>query len=102
MGFNEKVLRLTGKIPKGKVTTYKEIAKKLRTKAYRAVGNALRENKKLIVIPCHRVVKSNGALGGYCGEVNSKKKRFLLEKEGIKVKGNKIIDFRKRLFIFKK
>ncbi|MBN2111906.1 MGMT family protein [Candidatus Woesearchaeota archaeon] len=102
MGFNEEVLRLAGKIPKGKVTTYKEIAKKLKTKAYRAVGNALNANKQPVIIPCHRVVKSDGSLGGYCGVMNSKKKKFLLEKEGIKVKGNKIADFSKKRFRFKK
>ncbi len=60
MLFSEKVLNLTQKIPKGKVTTYKEIAKALNTKAYRAVGNVLNKNKNPVVIPCHRVVKSTG------------------------------------------
>ena len=89
------------KVPKGKVTTYREIAKKLRTKAYRAVGAALRNNRKPIIIPCHRVVKSSGEIGGYAGIMNNKKKVELLKKEGIKIKNNKIIDFEKKLFRFK-
>jgi len=90
MNFNEKVLNLTKKIPKGKVTTYKEIAKALNTKAYRAVGTSLRKNTKPITIPCHRVVKSNGTIGAYKGKPNSKEKTKLLKKERIKVKNNKI------------
>jgi len=98
MKFNEKVLSLTKKIPKGKVTTYKIIAEKLNSKAYRAVGRALKENKKPIIIPCHRVVNSGGSLGGYSRGV--KEKIRLLEKEGIKIKNNKIINFKGKLFKF--
>lgn len=98
MSFQDKVLALTKKIPKGKVTTYKEIAKALKTKAYRAVGKALKNNKTPITIPCHRVVSSDGTLGGYKGKLNSKEKIRLLKKEGIEIKDNKIIDFKKKLF----
>ena len=98
MNFGEKVLELTKKIPKGKITTYKIIAEKLNTKAYRAVGTALHNNKKPIVIPCHRVVNSNGFIGGYGGGVRKKIK--LLEKEKIKVKNKKIKNFEKVLFRF--
>ena len=56
MNFNEKVWQLTKKIPKGKVTTYKLIAQKLKTKAYRAVGQALKRNPHAPKVPCHRVV----------------------------------------------
>ena len=97
MKFNEKVLSLTKKIPKGKVTTYKLIAEKLGTKAYRAVGRALNENKKPIIIPCHRVVNSDGSLGGYSRGV--KEKIRLLEKEGIVTEKNKIY-LKKYLFRF--
>ena len=72
MNFQEKVLNLCSKIPKGKVSTYKEIAKKLKTKAYRAVGNALHNNKTPVVIPCHRVVCSDGSLGGYADGLKKK------------------------------
>ncbi len=99
MNFNQKVLTLTKKIPKGKVTTYKIISQKLGTKAYRAVGTALRKNKKPIITPCHRVVNSNGTVGSYKGKKNSKEKIRLLKKEGIKIKNNKIINFKKNLFL---
>ena len=96
MKFNEKVLSLTKKIPKGNVTTYKLIAEKLNSKAYRAVGNALNKNKKPVITPCHRVVNSDGSLGGYSRGI--KEKIRLLEKEGIGVRDNKIINFKKKLF----
>jgi len=98
MQFKEKVLKLTRKIPKGRVTTYKLIAGKLKTRAYRAVGTALHKNKRLIIIPCHRVVNSNGFIGGY--SKGTKKKTELLKKEGIKIKNKKIINFEKILFRF--
>lgn len=100
MNFNQKVWQLTKKIPKGKVTTYKLIGKKLRTKAYRAVGQALKQNKKPIIIPCHRVVNSDGRVGGYCGVKNSVKKIKLLRKEDIKIKNNKIVDLKNKLYRF--
>ncbi len=95
MKFQAKVLSLTKKVPKGKVTTYKEIAKAMKTKAYRDVGRALHDNKTPVVIPCHRVVASNGSIGGYSRGI--KKKIQLLKKEGIKIKNNKIVDFKKKL-----
>ncbi|MBA3064268.1 MGMT family protein [Candidatus Woesearchaeota archaeon] len=98
MQFNEKVLKLTKKIPRGRVTTYKIIAEKLKTKAYRAVGTALHNNKRPIIIPCHRVVNSNGFVGGYAKGI--KKKTELLKKEGIKIKNKKIEYFEKILFRF--
>ena len=98
MQFNEKVLKLTKRIPKGRVTTYKIIAEKLNTHAYRAVGTALHNNKRPIIIPCHRVVNSDGFIGGYAKGINKKIK--LLKKEGIKIKSKKIEDFEKVLFRF--
>jgi len=98
MLFEEKVLKLTKRIPKGKITTYKLIAEKLNTHAYRAVGTALHKNKRPIIIPCHRVVNSNGFVGGYAKGI--KKKIKLLKKEGIEIKNKKIIDFEKVLFRF--
>lgn len=98
MNFNKKVWNLCKKIPKGRVSTYKEIAKALRTKAYRAVGNALNKNPNPVIVPCHRVVNSNGRIGGFSQGI--KKKILLLKKEGIQVKKNKIVDFEKKLFKF--
>ena len=98
--FQQKVLSLVKKIPKGKITTYKEIGKALKRKGqiYRAVGRALHDNKTPIIIPCHRVVASDRSLGGYSRGV--KKKIFLLKKEGVQIKKNKIINFKKILFKF--
>jgi methylated-DNA-[protein]-cysteine S-methyltransferase len=95
--FQDKVLSLVKKIPKGKITTYKEIGKALggRGQVYRAVGRALHDNKFPIKIPCHRVVCSDGSLGGYSRGI--KKKIKLLKKEGIEIKNGKI-DLRKYLF----
>lgn len=97
--FQKKVLSLTKKITRGRVTTYGEIAKVLKTSP-RAVGRALRENPYPIEIPCHRVVKIDGSLGGYLGGV--KKKIVLLQKEGIEVKNNKIVNLNHYLMKFEK
>jgi methylated-DNA-[protein]-cysteine S-methyltransferase len=96
--FHNRVLELVKKIPKGKLTTYKEIGKALKRKGqvYRAVGRALHDNKYPVIIPCHRVVASDGSLGGYSRGL--KKKIALLKQEGIDVKKGKIIDFEKKLF----
>ncbi len=96
MGFNEMVWKLCSRVPEGKVTTYREIAKALKTKAYRAVGNALHANPCAPIVPCHRVVNSSGCLSGYSGGM--RKRLLLLRKEGIKVKNSKIIDFEKALY----
>lgn len=98
MKFNEKVLKLTKRIPKGRVTTYKIIAEKLNTHAYRDVGTALHNNKRPIIIPCHRVINSDGFVGGYGKGI--KKKIELLRKECIEIKNKRIQDFEKVLFRF--
>ena len=98
MNFSEKVYKLCKKIPKGKISTYKIIANKLNTKAYRAVGNALNKNPYAPIVPCHRVINSRGHLHGFASGL--KNKQALLEKEGIKIKDNKVLDFEKVLFRF--
>ena len=71
------------KIPKGSVRTYKELACILgKPNASRAVANACAKNPLTIVIPCHRVIRSDGKLGGYSGKGGIKKKRQLLIQEG--------------------
>ena len=65
--FSEQVYALCSQIPPGKVTTYKAIAEELGTQSYRAVGQALRANPFAPDVPCHRVVRSNGAVGGFRG-----------------------------------
>ena len=98
--FSEAVWKLCSKIPRGKVTTYKEIATALHTKAYRAVGNSLKNNPFAPTVPCHRVVASDGTLGGYNGRLNSKKKISLLKKEGVRFIDGKIDGFQKKLHKF--
>jgi len=95
--FQTKVLELTKKIPKGKVSTYKIIASKLGTKAYRAVGTALRKNPFAPKVPCHRVINSDGSVGSYKGIKDNKEKIKLLEKEGIKIDNGRV-DLRRYLF----
>ena len=84
--FSDSVYELTSLIPKGKVTTYGALAKAFgNPRAGRATGNALRANPNPIVVPCHRVVKSDGSIGGYSGSGGSRTKERLLEKEGVVV-----------------
>jgi methylated-DNA-[protein]-cysteine S-methyltransferase len=82
--FQVKVWRAIAKIPKGEVRTYKELAKGIKKpKAIRAIANACGKNPYPIKIPCHRVVGSNGYLGGYSGKGGIKQKKSLLRKEGV-------------------
>jgi len=96
--FYEKVYEKLKKVPRGRVVTYKELAISLNSKAYRAVGTAMRKNKDPKNIPCHRVVKNNGEIGNFSGKGGVKAKIRLLEKEGVKIKNNRIIDFENVLF----
>ena len=88
MNFNQKVWALTARIPAGRVTTYAEIARKLGSKGYRAVGNALNRNPYAPGVPCHRVVGTSGALTGFAGGLE-KKKRMLME-EGVGFVGDRV------------
>lgn len=86
--FQERVYAVTRKIPKGQTMTYGEIAKILKSSP-RAVGQALKRNPYAPIVPCHRVIKSDGTLGGFNGKMNSKKKIRLLKKEGVLFKDGK-------------
>lgn len=91
--FSQKVFELTKNIPRGKVTTYGEIARALnKPKAGRAVGSVLNKNINPAV-PCHRVIKSNGYAGGYIK--GASQKTLILRKEGVRVNKHGIIDLRK-------
>ena len=87
--FEKLVLSAVKKIPKGRVTTYKLLAEKIKhPKAVRAVGNALNKNQELLKIPCHRVVRSDGKISGY--KLGVKEKMKILKEEGIEFKNHKI------------
>lgn len=82
--FTEKTRAVVKKIPKGKVMTYAEVAKAAGSpKAYRAVASIMAANYDLEV-PCHRVIRSDGGLGGY-NRGGIEKKRAILESEGVKL-----------------
>jgi methylated-DNA-[protein]-cysteine S-methyltransferase len=84
--FQKKVWNELKKIPRGEVRTYKEIAIKIeKPKAARAVANACALNPNPIVVPCHRVIRSDGGLGGYSGPGGIKQKKDLLENEGLSI-----------------
>ena len=121
--FNEKCYEILCLVPRGKVTTYGEIARKLGTRAYRAVGNAMNKNpygyfaisseaignrrsafrgdskrtRRPLLIPCQRVVGSDGKLVGFAHGL--KKKSEMLKHEGVEIKNGKI-DLKKYGFKF--
>jgi O-6-methylguanine DNA methyltransferase len=87
INFKDKVYRVVKKIPRGKVLTYKKVAKLVnRPRAWRAVGNILSKSSG---IPCHRVTRSDGKVSGYNQGI--KKKIALLKKEGLIIKNDKIL-----------
>lgn len=97
--FQQKVYNIVRRIPRGKVMTYAVVAKAIKKpKAVRAVGNALNKNSRRSM-PCHRVVKSDGSVGGYNEGI--KRKLFVLRKDGVRIK-NGFIDLKKFLWIPRK
>lgn len=101
--FAQQVYKLLKTVPKGRVTTYQELAKAMNTRAYQAIGQIMRVNPYAPGVPCHRVVASNGMLGGFMGESSGPKvleKIHLLKAEGIVIHGNKVIDFDRKLWRF--
>jgi methylated-DNA-[protein]-cysteine S-methyltransferase len=95
--FSERCYAVLRRVPRGKVTTYALLARALGTRAFRAVGQAMHRNPYAPIVPCHRVVKSDGSLGGYA--LGLKQKIALLKKEGVAVAKGRIVDFDKRLFV---
>ena len=84
-----RALLLLKKIPRGKVVSYSELARKCRTSP-RAIGRIMANNSDPIGCPCYKVVKNNGNLGGYSGKNGIKGKIKLLQKDGIEIKNGKI------------
>lgn len=97
--FNERCYELLKLIPEGNVTTYKEMARVLGTNAWRAVGSAMAKNRDLVVIPCHRVVRSDGTIGQYA--LGTDKKEELLENEGVEIYNGKVKNFDKYFYTFR-
>ncbi len=81
-GFTQRILQATAKVPFGELATYRDMATRAgNERAVRAAGNALGSNHMPIVVPCHRIVRTGGALGGYTGGLE--RKEFLLRLEGV-------------------
>ena len=96
---SKSVYDLLAKIPLGKVSTYGDIAKALgHPGASRAIGRIVANNPNPIVVPCHRVVKSSGEIGGFMYGENIKKE--ILEKEGIEVENRIVKNFNELRFVF--
>lgn len=88
--WEKNILLLVAYIPKGRVTTYKDLAQAADTpQASRAVGNALNKNPWAPEIPCHRVIKSDGRVGGFAQGQNKKIKK--LKEEGVTIEKGKIV-----------
>ncbi len=97
--FELLVLAIIKKIPPGRVATYEAVARAIsRPRAVRAVGNALHKNPYSPQVPCHRVVRNNGQLGGFAS--GAKKKIELLKKEGVNVKNGRVDNFNEILYSF--
>ncbi len=89
--FSERVLKALLKIKPGEITTYSNLAKTINSKAYRAVGGVLRNNPLPLIIPCHRVIKQDGKLGGFMGKMD-KDWQIHLKRSLLEIEGNVISD----------
>ena len=99
MKIEKKIYEKLLKVPSGYVTTYGDLAKAINVKnGQRVVGQIMKKNPFPVIIPCHRVVKSDGTVGGYAYGTETKK--YMLSKEGLKINKNKISNFKKNLFHF--
>ncbi|MBN1502857.1 MGMT family protein [Candidatus Woesearchaeota archaeon] len=101
--FQESVYSIAQKIPAGRVSTYKEIARGVHCCSPRAIGQALKRNPYPIKVPCHRVICSNGKVGGYKGRTTraaKNEKLRLLRREGILIVNGNIQNLSEILFRF--
>ncbi len=95
------VYALLKTVPEGQVTTYGDLAKALgHPRAARAIGRIMNANPDPIIVPCHRVVASDGGIGGYA--YGTKVKKDILENEGLSFEGDRIKDFEKRRAVLKR
>ncbi|MCV0399933.1 MAG: MGMT family protein [Nitrosarchaeum sp.] len=99
MNLDKRIYIKLSEVPKGKITTYGELAKAVGMKnGQRAVGRIMNKNPYPVIIPCHRVVKSDGKVGGYA--YGEEIKSNMLQKEGIEIKNGKISDLEKKIYRF--
>ena len=98
--FYQEVYKKLRQVPKGKITTYQDLAHALNSRAYRAVGSAMAKNNDAPATPCHRVINSNGLVGNYSADGGAETKIKMLKKEGIKIQDNKVLDYKKYLHKF--
>ena len=99
MILNTKVYKKLLQVPEGKVTTYSDLAKAVGLKnGQRVIGTIMKKNPFPVTVPCHRVVKSNGKIGGYV--YGERVKSQILAREGIKIKAGRIMNFGKEKFYF--
>jgi O-6-methylguanine DNA methyltransferase len=89
--FSESILKALLKIKPGEITTYSDLAKRINSKAYRAVGGVLKNNPLPLIIPCHRVIKKDGTLGGFMGKMD-KDWQTNLKRSLLKIEGNIVSD----------
>ena len=99
MKIDKKIYKKLLQVPSGKITTYGELSRAIGLKnGQRVIGKLMKNNPFPVIIPCHRVVKSNREIGGYAFGVDIK--RNMLTKEGICIKNDKIENFEKSFFRF--
>ena len=99
MKIDKKIYKKLLQVPSGKITTYGELSRAIGLKnGQRVIGRVMKNNPFPVIVPCHRVVKSNREIGGYAFGVDIK--RSMLTKEGICIKNNKIENFEKSFFRF--
>ena len=99
MRIEEKIYCKLLQVPEGYVTTYGNLAKAINLKnGQRVVGKIMKNNPFPVIVPCHRVVKSDGTIGGYA--YGTERKKHMLSKEGLEINNNKISDFKNNLFRF--
>jgi methylated-DNA-[protein]-cysteine S-methyltransferase len=99
LNLDKKIYKKLLEVPKGKITTYGELAKAVGLKnGQRAVGKIMNKNPYPVIIPCHRVVKSDGKIGGYA--YGEEIKSNMLTREGIVIKNHKILDLENRIYRF--
>jgi len=97
--LEEKVYKKLLEVPKGKITTYRDLARAIGLKnGQRVIGKIMNKNPYPVIVPCHRVIKSDGKIGGYAWGEQVKAK--MLSNEGIKIKNGKILDVEKSIYRF--